>query len=132
MHQNIENFQNPSLYLLATYWSLEPVVESDDLKFYFSNLATAKFSTKMLWMCRNHILQVEKVQKFAQKENTSHNPIRKLTKCPCIFAPPKLKEIRKTSSQNLKNTFICCSVVIKVRRWFVELQVVFLWHSKSF
>jgi len=33
-------------------------------------------------MCRNHTLQVEKVQKFAQKENTSHNPIRELTKCP--------------------------------------------------
>jgi hypothetical protein len=39
-------------------------------------------------MCRNHILQLEKVQKLAQKETTSHNPIRELTKCPYIFAPP--------------------------------------------
>jgi hypothetical protein len=39
-----------------------------------------------------------------------------------------LTYLTKVDSQTLKKFFVCCSVVIRVQKWLVEVQVAFLWH----
>jgi len=38
----------------------------------------------------------------------------------------------KAGSQTPKKILVCCSISIRVQKWFVEFQVVLLYHVKSF